>query len=270
MSLQRTKGAPDAVLDGAAGNAAQSHTQRQIDMLTGKGEDTEFPGPIGHVGSGAKFAPDGAPLVFPGNTFICHLNPASDAFAAVSRLQSGLRDGPSGDYFTYLPPASFHMTIFPAICGDPLGHDGWPGDMASGTPLEDFNKVYSDRIQDQTAFASVTVAPDRLFLGHSLELKGKTLSDTEKLWDARDMLESVTGLVRDNFRDYRFHITLAYLRRWMSDAVARAHLRFADHLFHQFCTDVKEIEFGPVEFCTFQNMHHFETLAILKSEARRP
>ncbi|WP_299507810.1 DUF1868 domain-containing protein [uncultured Roseobacter sp.] len=265
MSLHKANEQSVAALHERVSNAAQSFEQHQIDILSGRDQETEFPGPIGIAGSGAKFAPDGSPLVFPGNTFICHLDPASDAFQAVDRLQMGLRDGPSVDYFTFLPSASFHMTIFPAICGDPLGHDGWPSDITHGTSLEALNEIYLERSCDKSAFASVSVVPDQLFLGHSLEVKGKTPADTKMLWDSRGMLENLTGLVRDSFQDYRFHISIAYLRRWMSVEMARQHLRFADGLFQEFCSDVDEIQFGPVEFCTFQNMHHFETLAVLNS-----
>lgn len=217
------------------------------------------------IGHGGKFSPDGNPLYFPGNTFICHIDQTSNAHAALGELSDKIRNGPTGDYFTFLPPSSFHMTVFPAICGDPLGYDGWPAGTPQNTSLSDFNAIYAQRVAIRSAFAECRVVPIGTFCGTSLNVEGASASDQSKLRDARRMLCDVTGLERPDFDAYKFHITLCYRKRWMDESTARLHLFNTFAHIYQFQTSVPEILLGAIEFCSFKKMHSFKEIMFVPS-----
>lgn len=233
----------------------------RLEYLTGGDAPPDHPPEISDTGAGGKFSTSGAVLDFPGNTFICHIDPSSNAHAALKRLSEALQIASTGEYFSFLPPSSFHMTVFPAICGDPLGHDGWPDDMATGTPLSEFNDIYGKRFADTTRFEKCTVKPIGTIAGTSIILDGFAASDCTVLWHARRILQEVTRLYRPDFETYKFHISICYRTRWMDAKTAAKHLAIALPIFDKFKQDVEKIDLGPVEFCEFANMHHFGNVA---------
>ena len=239
----------------------------RLEYLTGGPQRPSLPPEISGPDEGGKFSPDGAPNFFPGNTFICHVDPASQAHKALTRLSSALMKGPTGDYFTFLPPSSFHMTVFPAICGNPLGYDGWPRDIAVGQDLATIHDIYQARLAERTAFKTCTVKPIDTMAGTSVILEGATAQDSASLWAARNMLQDVTGLFRPDFGNYRFHISLCYRTRWMDLATARDHLAYALPLFYKFQNEAPSLQLGQIELCKFQSMHSFEVLEYLDAVA---
>ena len=72
----------------------------------------------------------------------------------------------------------------------------------------------------------------------------------------------------DTFPRYDFHISLGYLKQWFNDSSATTAMRDADRLFYDHLQRYQNVEFGPIEFCIFQNMHHFEIISFL-GNARR-
>jgi len=242
-----------------------SRSDNRHDMLTGRGSDAPLPPTITKAGEGGKFDLSGQALHFPGNTFICHIDPTSKPFAALKALQTGIKSGPAGSYFAYLPPASFHMTVFPAICGDPLGHDGWPERLAQGADLETVTAAFQNDLQDHSFFDTCTVQATDLYAGYSVTVEGAAPDDRAKLQAARDILQEVTGLKRPDFTHYFFHITLCYRLKWMPDDVADAHLAHMARLFDTHRADLQTIKLGPIEFCIFDTMEEFRKLQVLPS-----
>lgn len=229
-----------------------------IDRLTGKKATTDYPTSITPHGMGGKFSLDGKPMYFPGNTFLCHLRSGSDEANALAELQDGLRTGPFGNYFTYLPVSSFHMTIFEGVCGDPLKLNGWPEGVDENSDLASITDLFQSRLSDVTTFKKVSVVPEEFQDGYWLALIGETPSDREKLRYAREKLQALTGLYRSSFSNYRFHSSIGYLRKWMPEDQVLDHLAYSAELFRAFQDRVTRIDLGQVEFCTFESMHHFE------------
>jgi len=242
---------------------AQAYDEALLNQLTGATSSEPFPDTVTQDGIDGKFKPDGTAVRFPGNTFICHIDPASDAYAALVRLQNEVRNGPYSEYFTQLPPESLHMTVFPSVCGDPLGYDGFPDGFAKGTGLGEITETYRTRALETTGFASCTISALKPFLGYSVHVDGATPSDRNILSQMRQTLQSLTGLRRPDFSAYQFHITLAYRIKWMSEDIAKAHLDHMDTAFNDEKDALVNISLGQIEFCSFEDMTHFERLALL-------
>ncbi len=243
------------------------NTSGWIDDLTGNGR-AGLPPAISSAGEGGKFAPDGAVLGFPGNTFLCHVDPKSRAFAALNELQSRLVALPHAQHFVTLPAASFHMTVFNGISGAPLNTDGWPDDVPQGTDLAEITALWTKRLTTLAGPSQLRMRANHLNHGFNLHLEPQDAETHEALWQIRDTLREVTGLWRWNHDTYRFHITLAYPLSFMSAADAAEHLSAAAGIFNDLHADLAEITFGPIEFCRFSDMTHFDQILYMNGQCK--
>lgn len=241
-----------------------------LDHLTGTASGTARPPAITPPGKGGKFDLDGAVLDFPGNTFICHLNPNSDFYAAVVSMQDGLKAEPlAASCLAFLPRPSFHMTVFCGVSGSPLGDDGWPQDIESGADLKTVTAIFRDKLARFSAPEQFRVRAAGLNEPGSLFMLPNEAEDITKLRDLRGQLQELTQLYRPDFPTYRFHVSLAYLRHWLPLEQAKHLLATSERLFFDHFGDIGPVELGPVEFCEFRNMHHFEPVGLLTPASLR-
>lgn len=231
--------------------------------LTGRTRGTPYPKAISNPGEGGKFTPEGAVLSFPGNTFLCHVKQDSDAFAALCEMRRDLLDLPTARHFTYLPSESFHMTVFCGVSGHPLGDDGWPRSIAPGASLADITEIWSGQIASVEGFSEVCVTAETLVAGYSLQLVPGDAQSAQKLHETRARLRRYTGVWREAHDSYVFHISLGYQTKWMTEEDAQAHIAASEEIAERYLNRLSRINLGAVEFCVFENMHHFEPIAHL-------
>lgn len=217
-------------------------------------------------GGNGKFFSDGSVQRWPGNTFICHIDPASAAFSAIRRIQEEIKMSRYARFFTFLPPSSFHMTVFQGMSPITKPGKGWPDDLAADVTLDEAAKEVATRTRAAQVAAAHRVRVTDLFAGHSLTVTGATFEDEASLRAARKSLQEVTRMQQDGFETYVFHISLAYLIDWLSEPVAQDIAAFSDDLTARLCSGIGSIALGPIEFCTFNDMHHFEPMAFLGSQ----
>ncbi len=235
-----------------------------IEFLTGRLKGSRYPTGISLPGCGGKFATDGTVQYWPGNTFICHLDPETDAWRAVRDLQEEVKCSSYARLYSFLPPPSFHMTIMPGI--SPGNHLAQEGKDPSDAEVD--RKALSNKMLDQVSGLDIPrsfqITATDLFALKSLTVTGLNSVQERSLRQARTLLRNSTGLESDDFDDYVFHITLAYLVCWLSDSLAEEVCEHSAGLFERYRHRLAEIELGPVEFCEFNSMHHFEPLIRLE------
>lgn len=231
---------------------------RSLTYLTGTGQSLPRPSAVGE-----KFTADGRVLPFPGNTFLCHVPPRSAAHAALTAASAALQAGPQASAFTFLPPSSFHMTVFEGVCHAHRGADRWPQGIAPETPVEDVTQAFLPRVISLTLPVRQHVRPRGIFGGFSVALTGATPEDEASLRQARKDLADATGIHRASFADYDFHITLGYLIRWLTADEATAVMDLSDNVASALAAAAPVIDLGGVEFCRFDDMHAFPTLCHL-------
>lgn len=224
--------------------------------LTGKLSQCAVPQAVTRPGDGGKFAPNGNVLPFPGNTFIFHIDQTSDAFAALVEMQDRLKAGPSAGAYSFLPPSSFHMTVFNGVSGTPPKL--WPEDTARDVPLADVTTEIWTKTRTLVAPAGLEVTSRDLFGGHSLTMEGADQSHESALRLLREQLREATNLWPHDFDTYTFHITLGYLLRWLCDDEARDVIALSNALHERYGHRLERIALGQPEYCVFENMHHFE------------
>lgn len=233
---------------------------KALNKLTG-GQDTSlYPKAITHAGMGGKFAPNGDVLSFPGNTFLCHIDPTSDFYDALCTVQDKLRAHPNGDHFTFLPKPSFHMTIFCGVSGTPLGSDGWPQGFPLGSSLDEITNAFDERLVDTNLSTEFSVLPDNLFLPTSVSMRAATNQDETRLRELRMKLEKLTGLYRGDVESYGFHVSMAYVVKWLNEDAAADILQECESLFEKNFAQCGAFRVNTVEFCSFNNMHKFDNV----------
>lgn len=221
-----------------------------VSFLTGRLSKGPRPEGISLPGGEGKFTTDGSVQFWPGNTFVCHAaeGPSHDTIRA---LQEEIRLSRFSRLFAFLPPSSFHMTVFQGM-----------------SPLrpEDFNLPHRDAATARMleATEAVAFAEERvvtmtdLFAAHSITVTGADAEGEATLRDARVKLREATGILPAGFETYVFHITLAYLVDWVTEPTARALADFSEDLRARYTPELAAIRLGAVEFCNFDTMHHFE------------
>lgn len=235
----------------------------EIEHLTGRLSDAPRPRGISLLNGGGKFTPDGTVQHWPGNTFVCHLDRSSDAFEAILELQEEVKKSTFNRFFTFLPPPSFHMTVYQGLSPEMKPGSGWPEGVPEGLSRDDVNEVFLKRLVRLALPTSFSVKVDDLFAGYSLTVSGANEGEERALRNARVALRDATGLSFIDFDDYVFHITMAYLIDWMSERTARELVDYSSEISQRFLSEIGNIELGPVEFCSFDTMHHFEVMKLL-------
>lgn len=233
-----------------------------IAYLTGQLNDTPVPPGVSDGPIGRKFLPDGTLQIWPGNTMLCHVDRDSDAHAALVEIKRGLQNGPLAEAFSFLPDESLHMTVFQGVSGPNASQFDWPEDVDPATPRDAVSDILLDRLDGIALPASRRVRALNLFAGHSMTIDGVG-ADEQGLRDTRDKLRAATRLSSQGFDTYTFHISMAYLLRWLSLDEARAVGDLSEALFAEHGPRLQDIHLGRVEFCTFEHMHHFEPLRYL-------
>ena len=206
-----------------------------------------------------KFDVDGSLRRFPGNTVIAHVLPASETFAALFDLQDALRAEPFASRFAYLPPASFHMTVFEGITEPSRGTDRWPEGVPPDAERDLVTATLARRLSG-LVLSPLRPRPTGLFAGFSVTLAGADDAAEADLRDARDRLREATGIRRADHAAYVFHITLAYLLTHPPEDEARRIAETSDALFADFAARVPVVELGPARLCDFEDMGAFYPL----------
>ena len=96
-----------------------------------------------------------------------------------------------------------------------------------------------------------------------VSMTGKNTVAEQLLRKTRDQLSDAMKIRRSDHDAYRFHITLAYNLRWFQPDEALQIIALSDQVGQQLVEEIEVIDLGPVEFCSFETMHHFEPLKLL-------
>jgi hypothetical protein len=233
-------------------------TAAEFKYLTGELDGTGKPPAIGQ-----KFTSGGEPLRFAGNTVLCRIDQASDAYTALFAAQQVLKAGPCADAFTFLPPASFHMTVFEGVNEQHRMADRWPEHLATDVPLAATTLDFEIRLRDVALPNRFQIRPTGLFGGFSVRVGGASGVTAAALRAARNDLSTALNLRRPDHGTYEFHITLGYLLRWLTAAEADQVIRLSGQVAIDLIARQPKFDIGPVEFCTFETMQRFDPMMLL-------
>jgi len=213
---------------------------------------------------GKKFNPDGSFRSFPGNTIICHVPPHSATFQTLLEIRARFAARPFSRCLTLMPPASYHMTVFEGVVNEVRQPRLWPSDMSVDSPLDSCNQLFLKKLRefDLRCNLPFRLVPD--FIPDTfIRLRPFDDQEEQKLRDLRNRLSKLLLLHGPNHEAYQFHITLAYLVKWMTPEETVDYARTREECASILRNSLSVIELGPPEFCFFQNMAAFDPQLLL-------
>jgi hypothetical protein len=220
---------------------------------------------------GYKFDSDGNALPFPGNTVIFPVDPASRLYTVLLQVHEDLKKRSYTRKIALLPPASYHVTIFNGADDrhrqPPLWPAGLPGTVSMWECHDHIERCLSGVSFNCALPLRLSIAPrdpEEMLRTLRLELNPLDNIEDDKLRHLRDRLASATGIRSPLHKQYRFHLSLAYVIDWF-DALEQK--SYAEDYAQWKCdieTAAPVIELGNPEYCTFETMLRFNRRQFLE------
>ena len=191
---------------------------------------------------GTKFHPDGGVRSFPGMSLVSHLRPTVPQYQLLTTFQNEAKKQVFASHFAFLPPESFHMTVFDLLCEQVRKPQNWSSHLPLDVPFGEAEgrmiEWFSDQIPSQSVFMLFNTLRD-----YETTIKPYLMpGDVETaiyLHDLREKVARLTGIRHPGHDVYRFHISTAYQLYALEPSEAEELERFLTHWDRVF-----KIEFG--------------------------
>ena len=211
-------------------------------------------------GAENKFDDKGTPLPFPGCTIICNIPLNSHLSDQIISFQKKMKNfNPEQTYF-YLPPSSFHMTLFDCCNLNTKNTNYWPSNIDPNMDYKDVAFELNKRIQNYIFPEKLNLKLKMFFGGYSIILEPFSEKDEKILRNCRNELSSLLKIKFENHHRYTFHITLAYILRELKEDEIKKLLEFNKDLFQEFDKKFPKIILNKPEMSTFDNMLEFKSI----------
>ena len=211
-------------------------------------------------GAENKFDDRGNPLPFPGCTIICNIPLNTNLSDQIISLQKNIENfNPEKTYF-YLPPSSFHLTLFDCCNFNTKNTNYWPSDIDPDMDYKDIAVELNKRIKNYIFPKEFNLKLKMFFGGYSIILEPYSEQDEKILRNCRDELSSLLKIKFENHQRYTFHITLAYILRELNQIEIKNLIEFNKKISLDFSKKITKITFIKPEICTFEDMLEFKTI----------
>ena len=160
-----------------------------------------------HVGR--KFNADGSPMCFPGGTVISFVDASSYLHRLVLRIRDEYRKSSFAGKLTFLPPASYHITIFIVFNDCDRDKDHWSANLKADTPAEGVHTYMLPRLRRPAPPSGLLFSPSCVD-GDTIRLVPADAGTAEALGTYRNRLSRAVGVRFPDHENYSYHITFAY------------------------------------------------------------
>ena len=211
-------------------------------------------------GAENKFDNKGNPISFPGCTIICNIPINTDLSNQIISFQKKIENfNPKKTYF-YLPPSSFHMTLFDCCNLNTKNTNYWPSDIDPDMDYKDIAVELNKKIENYNFPKQFNLKLKTFFGGYSIILVPFSEKDEKILRNCRDELSSLLKIKFENHQRYTFHITLAYILRQLNETEIKNLIEFNKQLSSDFNKKFSKITFKKPEMYTFKDMLEFKSI----------
>lgn len=208
---------------------------------------------------GKKFSIDGRALEFPGNTVICRIPTQSSQFQLLVKISQQLKAQPWTDKFFFLPPSSYHMTVFEGVCDQVRQPERWTAKLPLDAPLDEVDRFFMKSWKDVEKPPKIEMIYFEMKTSSTLglALQPSAPGMERELRAFRDACSAAFGVKQPDHAVYRFHITIAYRvsrLKWLDQALLQMTCRGAhQRLKNQFGL----LKLEAPELAFFADMTHF-------------
>jgi hypothetical protein len=239
--------------------AAVTTTRREQQSLNHR---SPYPRHVGH-----RFSSTGQALPFAGNSIICHLSPSSSLYRHFTTLRQQLSQSPLfSSMLAFLPPTSYHMTVYEGITYHIPERFGWLPCLSpdASLPLLHATVVSKLALLATTLPASLQ-APYRFRIvgfnplvdGLAVRLAPATPAEEAKMRALRDLFADTVGARMPGHAEYIFHSSFAYLLRWLDEGQRRELQGMLDAWLESLEDGERDLVLGPAELCVFDDLTAF-------------
>lgn len=224
-----------------------------------------YPRWIGH-----KFSPSGETLPYPGNTIIAHLPHGTPFHLELQNLLASLKKHDMAPAFAFLPPSSWHVTLYEGVTDQIRLRRSYPGDMSMDSSLKACHVHVASRLADFAHELGTTgvgemkvVGLEPVVDGLGLTLQTTDIGQETRLRSLRDCLSTRLKMRHPGHATYSWHMALAYTLRHLSEgekgtieAILRAWIKKSGAC--------QSFVLGTPEFCVYDNMCEFRRVFYLE------
>lgn len=163
-----------------------------------------------HIGE--KFHPDRSVRTFPGNTIICFVDPQQHAgiFQECVWAQEQLKAMQCQHKFGFLPPDSFHMTVFQLLVDQPRIAEHWSPFLPHTASLEEMDRFVIEKVANIPAPMGFRIRYKFIRKPATIEVEPADLETEHTLRRYRKRISEATGVQYPDHDSYKFHISFAY------------------------------------------------------------
>lgn len=213
---------------------------------------------------GVRWDHEANPIRCAGNTVVAHVrDPGLNA--AIEAVAIALRETAAGGAFAWLPPSSYHMTVFNGLLYDERDPPFWPEGLDRDVSEDASDRFMMNRLHrvELPAGGPFRMRATGIFGldtdGLGIAVAPEDPAENARIRGWRDRLAEASGLTgRPGHDDYGFHITLAYLIAWPDAGAAPEFDAAAGHALQRLTGSYPVMNLWPPEFCVFEDMTHFE------------
>lgn len=211
---------------------------------------------------GTRYDLNGEFLHEPGNTVVCHLAEGSRTqYAIIKAREKIMGMAEARSYLAFTPISSLHMTVFQGIIEYRRDWPYWPKDMPGDSSIAHMTAFYRKRLESFPKLLPFSMQVTRVSpLG--LTLKGETPEDDRIVAEWRNAFADAFGYRHPDHDTYEFHITFAYIMRWLDPDCLPRWQRMLDECLEELRSTAPVLEMRPPAFCEFSDMKHFEELIV--------
>jgi hypothetical protein len=230
----------------------------------------QFPVWPADVGPGRKFSSEGKVQRYSGNTIICPISATNPAFAELHKAYEALRASVNAANLAWLPPGSYHTTIFDGAADAYRQPGDWPQMLPLDASMEACNKYVGEHLQRMRGGIAPPIRmkidlDEASSVRTVITLKPVDAAENHRLRTLRDELARATGIRHANHDQYRFHTSFAYYVRRFSVLDEAAYRTAYARMMHQLSSRLPVIELGSPEYCLFNDMFAFQPQFALRT-----
>ena len=207
-----------------------------------------------------KFDEKGNHLPYPGCSIICNIPLNTHLSNEIISFQKNIENFNPKKTYSYLPPSSFHMTLFDCCNLNTKNTNFWPSNVDPNMDHKDIAVELNKRIQNYIFPKKLNLKLKMFFGGYSIVLEPFSEEDEKILRNCRDELSSLLEIKFENHQRYTFHITLAYILRELKKNEIKNLIEFNKQLSFDFSKKFPKITLTKPKMCTFEDMLEFKTI----------
>ena len=174
-------------------------------------------------------------------------------------MRERLLSQPWAGKYSFLPPSSFHMTIFEGVCDQVRKSSNWTSQLPLDAPLEDVDDLLISKWNEIIKPTSFTMKARGLNIFNTIGIQMVPSSESvnREIRSFRDLLSEEYGIRMHGHNMYHFHITFAYKIEKLSFRERMKTVKCMKEQSKKIRKEFGIVKTGPPELTFFSDMSNF-------------